>query len=50
MKIYNKVAEHNAETLAFEDYSNIVPSQSGHLETIRDEENNTFGNDEKDKV
>jgi len=30
MRVYSKVAEHNAETLSSEDYSNIFPSQSGH--------------------
>ena len=30
MKVYSKVAEHNAETLTSEDYSNIFPLQSGH--------------------
>ncbi|CAG8718217.1 12642_t:CDS:2, partial [Funneliformis caledonium] len=51
IKVYSKVAEHNAEILFSEDYSNIFPFQSGHLKTIRDEKNNTFLNTfGKDKV
>ncbi|KAF0399780.1 c2h2-type zinc finger transcription factor [Gigaspora margarita] len=53
MKVYGKVAEHNAEILSSEDYSNIYP-QSGHPKIIIDKENNPFINtsikDKKDKA
>ncbi|CAG8836109.1 5247_t:CDS:2, partial [Gigaspora margarita] len=51
--LYAKVAEHNAEILSSEDYSNIYP-QSGHPKIIIDKENNPFINtsikDKKDKA
>ncbi|CAG8658670.1 11305_t:CDS:2, partial [Racocetra persica] len=54
MKVYSKVAEHNAKTLSSEDYSNIYPFQSGYPKIIIDKENNPFLNmfekNEKDKV